>query len=109
VKYVYEVHVSRTETYEVRVTEDHWREGCDYAGLAVENATQCCPVYRAMAEAGVPVAAVEESGWFQAEGGALLRDFPGDVRGAIGAFDDYRAGERPNLPGPLTFYVELEA
>lgn len=92
-------------TYEVTVSEQHWLEGCDYAGLGVENACECCPIYRAMAESGLPVREVYPGYWAASWGS--VRTLPEEVTAAIGQFDNYRLGERAHLPEPITFTVEL--
>lgn len=95
-----------SETYEVHVSAQHWTEGCDFS-IAPHMASACCPVYRAMAEAGLPVAEVFEYGWFDSAKGR--HPMPYEAANAVSLFDDYRLGERGILPEPLTFYVELDA
>lgn len=95
-------------TYEVTVSEQHWLEGCDFA-LAPSMSSQCCPVYRAMCEAGLPVERVHQQEWYRALGDSWPRPnpFPVEVQRAIGQFDDFRMGETAHLPAPITFTVEL--
>lgn len=104
-------------TYEVHVSERHWLEGCDitiqstvYRHLDAPPASQCCPVFRAMAEAGVPVLSVYPYGWFALDGTGLdVQRFTPQVQEAVSHFDGFRAGDNPYPPPPITFYVVLEA
>ena len=96
-----------SETYEVHVSAQHWAEGCDYSISEDAHGSTSCPVYRAMAEAGLPVHSVYQTGWFGPHAGA--RPLPKRAGEAIGRFDAWRVGEAATPPAPLTFYVRLEA
>lgn len=89
------------QVYEVHVSAQHWAEGCDE-----DSPVNTCPVYRAMAEAGLPVEEVFTGQW-KAVGDRALRSL-GSVAGrAVWQFDEFRHGEADSLPDPITFYVEL--
>jgi hypothetical protein len=90
-----------SETYEVHVSDQHWAEGCDFA--MSEYSSECCPVYRAMAEAGLPVSRVYGDGWI---GAGMFRGLPEEAVSAIRRFDAASWDGAP-MPGPITFTVTL--
>jgi hypothetical protein len=96
--------VQDVQVYEVHVSEQHWAEGFDYSIAVLES--QCCPVFRAMSEAGVAVDRVWRDGWLP-KAPAPLVSLPPDVRAAIRQFDLAKASGCGELPGAITFFVEL--
>lgn len=89
------------EIYEVHVSAEHWAEGCDKDGLRTWRKTQSCPVYRAMAEAGLPVSSVNNKYWNSGAYEEVPHNLPEEAGWAINEFDS------GHTPEPLTFYVSL--